>query len=93
MLFKELYGNTQGVRRLGAAALDLCFVAMGRFDGFWEFGLQPWDVCAGALILREAGGEVSDWSGSPMPFSGKRILATNGHIHGEIMKILRKELI
>ncbi|MDP6180124.1 MAG: inositol monophosphatase family protein, partial [Desulfatiglandales bacterium] len=53
-LFKTLYCKTQGIRRLGAAALDFCFVAMGRFDGFWEFGLQPWDVCAGAIILEEA---------------------------------------
>ena len=91
-LFKEMYGKTQGVRRLGAAALDFCFVAMGRFEGFWEFGLSPWDVCAGGIILTEAGGKVSDWDGSPMPFSGNRILATNGHIHGEMMDVLRKDL-
>ena len=91
-LFKQVYGKTQGVRRLGAAALDFCFVAMGRFDGFWEFGLQPWDVCAGALILEEAGGKVSDWDNSPMPFSGNRILATNGHIHKEMLEVLAKEL-
>ena len=91
-LFKELYGKTQGIRRLGAAALDFCFVAMGRFEGFWEFGLQPWDVCAGALILTEAGGKVSDWDGSPMPFSGTRILATNYHIHREMMDVLHKSL-
>ncbi len=91
-LFKELYGNSHGVRRLGAAALDFCFVAMGRFEGFWEFGLQPWDVCAGGLIVKEAGGNVSDWDGSPMPFSGNRILATNGHIHGEMLEVLGKEL-
>ena len=91
-LFKELYGKTQGIRRLGAAALDFCFVAMGRFDGFWEFGLQPWDVCAGAFILTEAGGKVSDWDGSPMPFSGTRILATNCHIHHEMMDVLHKSL-
>ena len=91
-LFKEMYGKTQGIRRLGAAALDYCFVAMGRFDGFWEFGLQPWDVCAGALIHTEAGGRVSDWDGSPMPFSGTRILATNGHIHDEMMDILHNNI-
>ena len=91
-LFKELYGKTHGVRRLGAAALDFCFVAMGRFEGFWEFGLEPWDVCAGGLILTEAGGKVSDWDGSPMPFSGNRILATNGHIHEEMLEVLDKEL-
>jgi len=91
-LFKTLYGKTQGVRRLGAASLDFCFVAMGRFEGFWEFGLQPWDVCAGALIVKEAGGKVSGWDGSPMPFSGNRVLATNGHIHKEILEVLGKEL-
>ncbi len=91
-LFKSLYGKTQGVRRLGAAALDFCFVAMGRFEGFWEFGLAPWDVCAGGLIVKEAGGKVSDWDDSPMPFSGNRVLATNGHIHGEMLEVLSKEL-
>ena len=91
-LFKTLYGKTQGVRRLGAAALDFCFVAMGRFEGFWEFGLQPWDVCAGALILEEAGGKVSDWDNSPMPFSGDRVLATNGFIHEEMKDILENDL-
>ena len=64
----------------------------GRFEGFWEFGLQPWDVCAGAIILQEAGGKVSDWDGSPMPFSGTRVLATNGHIHGEMIDVLREVL-
>ena len=92
-LFKELYGKTQGIRRLGAAALDFCFVAMGRFEGFWEFGLKSWDVCAGALILKEAGGKVTDWDGSPMPFSGRRVLATNGNIHDELIKTLGKELL
>ncbi|MBC8256059.1 MAG: inositol monophosphatase [Candidatus Marinimicrobia bacterium] len=92
-LFKALYGKTQGVRRLGAAALDFCFVAMGRFEGFWEFGLQPWDVCAGALIVQEAGGKVSDWDSSPMPFSGNRVLATNSHIHKELLELLSEDLI
>ena len=91
-LFRELYGKTQGIRRLGAASLDFCFVAMGRFEGFWEFGLQPWDVCAGALILKEAGGKVTDWDESPMPFSGKRVLATNGHIHREMINTLGRKL-
>jgi myo-inositol-1(or 4)-monophosphatase len=92
ILFKELYGKTRGVRRLGAAALDLCFIAMGRFEGFWEFGLQPWDICAGGLIVEEAGGRVSDWDGSPMPFSGHRVLATNGYIHDEMLEILGEDL-
>ena len=72
--------------------MEFCFVAMGRYEGFWEFGLQPWDVCAGALIVKEAGGKVSDWDDSPMPFSGNRILATNGHIHKEMLEVLGKEL-
>ena len=91
-LFRDIYRNTQGIRRLGAAALDLCFVAMGRFEGFWELELKPWDICAGALIVEEAGGKVTDWNGSPVPFSGKRILATNSHIHNEMIQILRKKL-
>mgnify|MGYP001190810629 CR=1 FL=1 len=89
-LFKEFYKLSQGVRRLGAAALDLCFVAMGRFEGFWESGLQPWDICAGSLILKEAKGKVSDWCGSPMPYLGKHILATNGSIHNEMLEIIKK---
>jgi len=89
-LFKEFYSKTQGIRRFGAAALDFCFVAMGRFEGFWEFGLQPWDVCAGALILSEAGGKVSDWDGSLMPFSGDRVLASNGNVHTQMMTILKE---
>ena len=92
-LFKKFYRRTRGIRRLGAAALDFCFVAMGRFDGFWEFGLKSWDVCAGALILRESGGKVTDWDGSPMPFSGRRVLATNGNIHNEMIKTIGKELL
>ena len=66
---------------------------MGRFEGFWEEELKPWDVCAGSLILQEAGGRVTDWDGTPMPFSGKRLLATNGHVHDEMMEILEKELL
>ena len=91
-LFKEFYGITQGVRRLGAASLDLCFVAMGRFEGFWEFGLQPWDICAGSLIVEEAGGIVTDWDGSSFPFSGTRILASNKHVHNDIISVLNKDL-
>ena len=87
-IFKKIYSETQGLRRLGAAALDLCFVAMGRFEGFYEFELKPWDICAGALIVKEAGGKVSDWNGSDYPFSGKRIIASNGFIHNDMVKIL-----
>ena len=92
-IFKTVYSKTRGVRRLGAAALDLCFVAMGRFEGFYEFNLKPWDICAGSIIAKEAGAKVTDWNDKILPFSGKRILATNGKIHNEMVNILTsKEL-
>ena len=88
-IFKDFYSCTQGIRRLGSAALDLCFVAMGRFDGFYEFNLKPWDICAGDLILRESGGISSDWDGqSKLPFSGSRILASNKKVHTQMSAIL-----
>jgi myo-inositol-1(or 4)-monophosphatase len=90
-IFKELYGKTRGIRRLGAAALDLCFVAMGRFDAFYEFELKPWDICAGSLIVSEAGGIVSDWNGLKVPDSGIRILASNNKVHNEIIEVLKSE--
>ena len=90
-LFEELYGACQGIRRLGAAALDFCFVAMGRFEGFYEYNLQPWDICAGDLILREASGKTSDWGLDPLPYNAERVLATNGYIHDEILSYLSKE--
>ena len=91
VLFKNLYGRTQGIRRLGSASLDFCFVAMGRFEGFWEFGLQPWDICAGALILEEAGGIVTDWNNAKYPDNGIRILGTNGKIHKQMIEILNQK--
>ncbi len=90
-IFKKFYDKTQGVRRLGAASLDLCFVAMGRFEGFYEFNLKPWDVCAGALIAQEAGATCSDWNNSPLPRSGKRILCTNGKVHSEMVEVLSRD--
>jgi myo-inositol-1(or 4)-monophosphatase len=78
----------QGVRRLGSAALDLCYVASGRFDGFWEQNLAPWDTAAGMVIVREAGGKVTDFSNAPFSINGNEILATNGHIHKEMREIL-----
>jgi len=89
-IFKEFYDKTRGIRRLGAASLDLCFVAMGRFDGFYEFELRPWDICAGSLIVTESGGIVTDWDGEKLPKSGKRILATNKFIHKQMKAILKK---
>ncbi len=79
---------SQGIRRCGSAALDLCFVACGRLDGFWELHLKPWDVAAGVLIVSEAGGVVSDFSGNPTGIDGSEILATNGHIHSELAEAL-----
>ena len=87
-LFKEVYSKTRGVRRLGAAALDLCFVAMGRFEAFYEFELKPWDICAGVIIAKEAGAKVTDWNNKDCPFSGVRILATNNKVHNEMLEIL-----
>ncbi|RPJ17746.1 MAG: inositol monophosphatase [Desulfobacteraceae bacterium] len=78
----------QGIRRLGSAALDLCFVASGRFEGFWEENLKPWDTAAGLIIVREAGGEISDFSGSSYNIYKNEILATNGKIHKEMLELL-----
>lgn len=80
--------QTQGVRRTGSAALDLAYVACGRIDGFWEFGLRPWDVAAGALIVEEAGGRVTNMDGSELDLGGGQILATNGRLHGEMIEVI-----
>lgn len=81
---------TQGVRRSGAAAMDLAYVACGRLDGYWERGIAPWDMAAGVIIVREAGGMVSAYDGSALDISSGRILATNGHIHqGMITELAR----
>ena len=64
---------------------------MGRFEGFYEYGLKPWDVCAGSIIAKEAGAKVTDWDNKEFPFSGIRILATNSKVHDEMVKILNKE--
>lgn len=86
--FARCLSNAQGVRRLGSAALDLCFVACGRFDGFWEENLKPWDTAAGLLIAQEAGGEVTDFQGLPYHINKQQILATNNHIHQEMIALL-----
>jgi myo-inositol-1(or 4)-monophosphatase len=82
---------SQGVRRLGSAALDLCYVAAGRFEGFWENNLKPWDTAAGMLIVSEAGGLVTDFSGDPFDVNKVEILATNGYIHNELIGLLQKK--
>jgi myo-inositol-1(or 4)-monophosphatase len=82
--------NAQGVRRSGAAALDLCYVAAGRIDGFWELQLRPWDTAAGSLIVTEAGGKVTDFSGKPFSVYHPETLATNRKIHAAMIQILKK---
>ncbi len=79
--------RSHGVRRDGSAALDLCSVACGRFDAFWEFGLKSWDTAAGVLLVEEAGGKVSDLSGGPYRLGGPQMLASNGRIHGEMQEV------
>jgi myo-inositol-1(or 4)-monophosphatase len=91
-ILKHLIENTAGIRRLGSAALDLAYVACGRFDVFYEYGLNAWDVAAGAIIVKEAGGEVTDFSSEYDFVFGKQILATNGKIHKEYIEILRGRL-
>jgi myo-inositol-1(or 4)-monophosphatase len=84
-LFGEFISRARAVRRLGSAALDLCYVAAGRFDAFWEHKLQPWDVAAGALIVEEAGGRVTAIDGAPFGSRAGSVLATNSHIHAEML--------
>lgn len=89
--FGNFIRRTHGVRRTGSAALDLCYVACGRFDGFWEMKLSPWDTAAGMLILQEAGGRVTTFSGEPYSIYLKEVLATNGKIHSEMVEVLEGE--
>jgi myo-inositol-1(or 4)-monophosphatase len=89
--FSNCLKSAQGMRRLGSAALDLCYVAGGRFDGFWESHLKPWDIAAGMLMVREAGGRVTDYSGRDYTLSSDGLLATNGSIHDEMLALLSVE--
>src|SRR5689334_22588759 len=82
--------NVADVRRLGAAALDLAYVAAGRYDGFWEYGLHPWDVAAGLLLVREAGGYTSEPDGEGNPVMSGDVLAANDHLHGPLLRLLSK---
>jgi myo-inositol-1(or 4)-monophosphatase len=82
--------RSQGVRRAGAAVLDLSYVACGRFDGFWEIRLHPWDVAAGILVVREAEGQATDFAGGLDCVSGQRIVASNGHIHEQMLRVIRE---
>lgn len=80
--------KAQAIRRAGSAALDLCYVACGRFDGFWELKLKPWDVAGGGLIVQEAGGKVTDFRGNSLCVDSKETLASNGKLHEAMMEVL-----
>ncbi|MFZ5953029.1 MAG: inositol monophosphatase family protein, partial [Candidatus Rifleibacteriota bacterium] len=81
--------HVQGVRRMGSAALDLCYVARGNFSIFWENNLKPWDVAAGSLLVKEAGGQVSCFNGQAMQLDSGELLATNGILHQEAVELLK----
>jgi myo-inositol-1(or 4)-monophosphatase len=87
-LFTGFLGHARAIRRLGSAAVDLCWVAAGRMDGFWEQALQPWDVMGGALIVQEAGGRVTNLDGSAWDAHGGNVLASNGLVHDEMLRVV-----
>jgi myo-inositol-1(or 4)-monophosphatase len=87
-LFGAFVGQARAVRRLGSAAIDLCYVAAGRMDGFWEADLNPWDIAAGALLVAEAGGRVTTTAGEPFTSRGGQVLATNGHLHQPMLDVI-----
>ena len=86
-LFSAYVGEARAIRRLGSAAVDLCWVAAGRMDAFWERGLQPWDTRAGALLVQEAGGTVSGLDGGPWDPAGGHLLASNGRLHAQMVEV------
>ncbi|KAF0130666.1 MAG: myo-inositol-1(or 4)-monophosphatase [Bacteroidetes bacterium] len=89
-VFDKLMRESRGIRRLGSAALDLAYVACGRFEVFYEYGLHPWDVAAGVLIVERAGGKLSGFNGSDEVIFGKDILASNGNVHEEMLAITKE---
>ncbi|MFC2176724.1 inositol monophosphatase family protein [Bacteroidota bacterium] len=89
-LFRHLMQHSRGLRRPGSAATDLAYTAAGRFDAFYEYSLSPWDVAAGVLLVKEAGGTVTDFSGGKDGIFGKEIIASNAHIHEELLQLVRK---
>lgn len=88
-IVKEMVNNSHGLRRLGSAAVDLCYVACGRFEAYFEFNIQIWDIAAGILLVQEAGGKVTDYAGGDDYLNGKEILAA-GAIHGDALAIIQK---
>ncbi len=91
-VYAALAPQVAGIRRFGAASLDLAWVAAGRYDGFWESGLKPWDTAAGGLLVREAGGFVTDYRGRSMPVHDKQVLAANDVLHSRLHKLLAQAL-
>jgi myo-inositol-1(or 4)-monophosphatase len=89
-MFGAFLRRARAVRRLGSAALDLCYVAAGRFEGFWEQHLRPWDVAAGALIVTEAGGRITGMDGSPFDPAAAHLIASNGHVHDAMLDVIRE---
>jgi len=87
-LFQAFLVRAQGIRRDGSAALNLCYLAMGRFDGFWEGSLSAWDVAAGSLVVREAGGTVTDYRGGSFRIDGRQVCAANAALHAEMLAVL-----
>ena len=87
--YQEFTLRSHGVRRAGSAALDLAYVACGRFEAFWEFHLNPWDTAAGFLLVEEAGGRISDFAGGPFQLDSREVLASNGLIHGELVGLFQ----
>jgi myo-inositol-1(or 4)-monophosphatase len=86
---KKVMAATSGIRRFGAASLDLAYVAAGRYDGFWEIGLKPWDIAAGMIIVREAGGYVSDFDSGHSPLESGNVVAANDHLHAPLATLLK----
>jgi myo-inositol-1(or 4)-monophosphatase len=89
-LFAAFVGQVRAVRRLGSAAIDLCYVAAGRLDGFWESDLKAWDIAGGALIVEEAGGRITGMTGGPYTSRGGQVLASNGHVHDAMLDVIVK---
>ena len=87
-LFGRFAATTRGMRRLGSAALDLCYVALGRLDGYYERGIWPWDLAAGSVILEEAGGKLTNYRGDALDLDGREIVASNGRLHPSIMRLM-----
>lgn len=90
--FSAILRNSHGIRRPGVAAIDLAYVAWGRLDGFWEHGLQPWDAAAGALLIEEAGGSLTDFTGGNKYLFGRTLVASNGRIHPELFEIVSRTM-